>query len=84
MKKTLSKPLWHAEYIHCPNCEDIQEATVLHTVPWHSYVHICTTCNYTILESEWEQAAPQEVESYRVISAAVEKALTGKGHLPID
>lgn len=65
----------HVEHIHCPNCEDIQEATVLHTAPWHSYVHTCTTCNYTILESEWEKATPQEVESYKAISVAVEKAL---------
>lgn len=61
----------HTEYIHCPNCEDIQEATVEHTAPWNIYVHFCTSCGYAILESEWEKATPQEVESYRVISNQV-------------
>lgn len=44
----------HAETIRCPNCESIQCAEILHTFPWHSYVHNCTSCGYVIMESEWE------------------------------
>ncbi len=64
----------HTEYIHCPHCEDIQEATVIHTLPYPSYVHFCTTCTYAITESEWEQATEQEVESYKVQEKAVKEA----------
>jgi len=64
----------HTECIHCPNCEDIQEATVEHTVPFYSYVHFCTTCGYTITESEWQKATEQEIESYKAITQAVEQA----------
>jgi len=42
----------HYEYILCPECGEIQKATVLHTFPWYSYVHDCK-CGYTIMESDW-------------------------------
>lgn len=45
----------HAETIICPECESEQRAIVEHTWPWWSYVHICTECNYIILESEWNE-----------------------------
>ena len=44
----------HTEKIKCPECESVQEATVLHTVPFFSFVHFCT-CGYIIMESEWEK-----------------------------
>jgi len=43
----------HIEQIECPECGKRQIATVLHTVPWWSYVHDCVSCKYTIMESEW-------------------------------
>lgn len=43
----------HKEVIICPECETEQSAEVLHTWPWASYVHVCTNCNYIIMESEW-------------------------------
>ncbi|QHV99252.1 hypothetical protein [Spirosoma endbachense] len=45
----------HNETIVCPKCELIQIATVEHTVPWHSYVHTCSACQYIITESEWQR-----------------------------
>ena len=43
----------HIEQIECPECGKRQIATVLHTIPWWSYVHYCVSCKYTIMESEW-------------------------------
>lgn len=43
----------HVELIECPECNEIQSATVEHTFPWYSYVHTCVKCNYIIMESEW-------------------------------
>lgn len=45
----------HTESIVCPNCNHIEQATVLHTAPFYSYVHICAACKYTIIESEWQR-----------------------------
>lgn len=44
---------FHTEKIICPECEFVQDATVEHTIPWHSYVHECVKCKYMIMESEW-------------------------------
>lgn len=43
----------HVESIVCPNCNHIEQATVLHTAPFASYIHDCGQCGYTIMESEW-------------------------------
>ena len=45
-------PEFHTETIKCLKCGKIQEAKVLHTYPWFSYVHECE-CGEIILESEW-------------------------------
>lgn len=42
----------HSEQIICPECGVIQKATVIHTVPWFTYIHTCQ-CGYIIMESEW-------------------------------
>ncbi len=47
----------HTENIVCPQCNHIEQATVLHTHPWHSYVHTCAACGYIIMESEWQTTA---------------------------
>jgi C4-type Zn-finger protein len=44
----------HTETIKCPECESVQVATVLHTIPFPNYVHFCT-CGYIITESEWQK-----------------------------
>ena len=44
----------HTEKIICPECNNVQTATVDHTFPWYSYVHECE-CGYVITESEWEE-----------------------------
>jgi ribosomal protein S27E len=44
----------HKEKIKCPECGNAQEAEVLHTEPFSTYLHDCIRCNYTITESEWE------------------------------
>lgn len=45
----------HEEKIVCPNCGSIESATVVHTEPWWMYAHICSKCEYQILESEWNR-----------------------------
>lgn len=45
----------HVEWIKCPECEQINEAEVLHTIPFWSYVHCCDECGYYIMESEWNE-----------------------------
>ncbi len=49
----------HIEKIVCPVCEAEQDAEVRHTEPWWLYVHNCTNCDYTIMESEWKWAVPK-------------------------
>lgn len=44
----------HEELIRCPKCGHVQRARVQHTLPFHTYIHTCESCLYTILESEWE------------------------------
>lgn len=44
----------HTEKIKCPDCGTIQDATVEHTIPFHTYLHNCEKCNFTIMESDWE------------------------------
>ena len=43
----------HHELIQCPECGQLQGATVEHTVPWWTYVHECIGCKFIIMESEW-------------------------------
>jgi Zn ribbon nucleic-acid-binding protein len=54
------KFVYHEEQIICPMCEELQTATVEHTIPWYSFVHECSKCGYIITESEWE--APTETK----------------------
>ena len=44
----------HTEIIICPECLLVQEAEILHTIPFDTYIHICTQCGYTIMESDWQ------------------------------
>ena len=44
----------HEETIKCPSCDKVQIATVNHTTPFHTYIHECISCNYVIMESEWD------------------------------
>lgn len=43
----------HEEIIECSQCNHIQKAFVEHTLPWHSYFHVCENCKHEIMESEW-------------------------------
>ncbi len=43
----------HFDHIICPDCKKEQMAFVLHTIPFNTYIHECTNCNYLIMESEW-------------------------------
>jgi len=44
------------QFIICPNCGAIELATIEETVPFWSYIHNCTKCEYIIMESDWEIA----------------------------
>jgi len=50
----------HTEKIKCPDCGTIQDATVEHTVPFFTYLHICTKCDFTIMESDWEVVSTEK------------------------
>lgn len=43
----------HLEKIKCPDCSCVQDGEVMHTFPFWTYIHQCTGCGYTIMESEW-------------------------------
>ena len=43
--------------IICPNCDSIQDAIEDHTtIPFSTLIHECTSCEFMIMESEWEYA----------------------------
>lgn len=42
------------EVIRCPACLHVQVAEAVKSWPWWMYVHDCSECGYTIMESEWE------------------------------
>ena len=48
------------EIIECPNCQDVQVAKVVESIPWNIYIHTCTNCEYRIMESEWNEIDEQE------------------------
>jgi len=48
-------PNHHKEKIKCPECNTVQTARIEHTIPWYTYIHKCTNCGYTIMESEWDE-----------------------------
>lgn len=45
----------HCETIECPNCNQRHSATIVHTVPFYTYVHTCWRCEYIITEGEWKK-----------------------------
>lgn len=68
MQKLVKNLKSHQEEIICPNCGSVEIATVEHSFPWWTYFHICSKCEYVIMESEWsrnkevEQPKPKEDE----------------------
>lgn len=44
----------HTETILCPECWQECVATVEHTIPFYTYIHLCL-CGYTITESDWQK-----------------------------
>lgn len=51
-----SNEVWHhIEEIYCAGCGAEESATVEHTHPFWSYVHTCSKCGYTNIESEWDR-----------------------------
>ena len=57
----------HTETIICPECNGIQEAEVLHTFPYATYIHDCIHCGYTIMESEWNKVTDKTVADTPII-----------------
>jgi hypothetical protein len=53
---------FHLELIKCPKCGVKQWGKVEHTTPWYSYVHRCISCEYIIMESEWDKVNKNEEE----------------------
>ena len=45
----------HKELIICPECQHQWNATVIHSVPFFTYIHHCQACNYVITESDWQE-----------------------------
>jgi len=44
------------QFIICPNCGAIELATIEETIPFWTYIHDCTKCKFTIMESDWAPA----------------------------
>jgi hypothetical protein len=44
----------HKELIICPKCKHECNATVIHTIPFFTYIHNCHNCHYVITESNWD------------------------------
>ena len=44
----------YTEVIKCPVCGTIQLAEIIRNLPFDIYIHDCSFCGYTIMESEWE------------------------------
>jgi hypothetical protein len=44
------------ESIVCPNCGAIELGTIYPSVPFDTYYHECSVCDYIIMESDWELA----------------------------
>lgn len=62
----------HKEKIICPNCGIKQWAIVEHTLPWHwNYTHTCKSCNYIIMESEWEVSGAKKEAGCLVVVLAI-------------
>lgn len=51
----MNKMKTHTEKIECPECNKKQNAKVLHTEIFWTYIHNCINCNYVITESEWNK-----------------------------
>lgn len=61
------------EFIICPNCGSMELAEIKETIPWPTYVHDCSKCDYIIMESEWSQAKAISVRqpwAYLIASGA--------------
>lgn len=41
--------------IRCPNCQTIEEAEIKESIPFNIYIHNCSKCDFTIMESDWEE-----------------------------
>jgi len=41
--------------IKCPECNEFQNAKVIHSEPFYTYIHTCIKCEYIIMESEWNE-----------------------------
>lgn len=45
------------QFIICPNCGAIEIGTIdTTTIPWNTFIHHCSKCEYIIMESDWEPA----------------------------
>lgn len=49
--------------IRCPECGKVQQAQVEIGEPFNYYVHECTSCGYTIMESEWDEVKQTDKEN---------------------
>lgn len=53
------KSLTNIVKIRCPNCGVIQKAIAEESLPFWIYIHECKSCNYLIMESEWDEVKEQ-------------------------
>jgi len=41
--------------IKCPKCCYVQNAKIIKTFPFYTYIHYCKKCMYVITESDWDE-----------------------------
>jgi hypothetical protein len=56
----------HNETIQCPECNHIQVAKVMDTLPFAIHVHQCVQCVCFIGESEWIEKIINDCKNYNV------------------
>ena len=52
------------QLIICPECSTTQEAIVVHTFPFLTFIHHCVKCKYVIMESEWNQIEESKTKNH--------------------
>jgi RNA polymerase subunit RPABC4/transcription elongation factor Spt4 len=53
--------LLQEQTIICPECKNLQIATVEIKKPFPIFIHECEKCKYLIMESEWQIATENEL-----------------------
>ena len=62
----IERPLFEPKpvMIRCPECATVQAAVVQPGIPFATYIHHCVSCEYIIMESEWDEVKPYKPKTH--------------------